>query len=104
MGSKLAAFVHVHDENGETHVFGPEDSVPGWARKAITNPAAWAAGDDEDGDAAPSRPAKNAGKDKWAAYAQSIGVDLTGVDDNKDAVVTAVEAKEAADKAAADGQ
>jgi len=39
--SKLATFVHVLDENGQSHTFGPEDDIPKWAEKAITNPNAW---------------------------------------------------------------
>lgn len=45
---KLAYFVHVVDADGESHAFGPEDDVPGWAAKAITNPSAW--GEEADGD------------------------------------------------------
>lgn len=40
--SRLATHVHVADESGTVHVFGPADEVPGWAARAITNPAAWA--------------------------------------------------------------
>lgn len=42
MTRRLAAHVHVHDEHGAAHVFGPGDDVPAWAVEAITNPAAWA--------------------------------------------------------------
>jgi hypothetical protein len=38
----LAAIVHVTDERGVTHVFGPADEVPEWAQECITNPKAWA--------------------------------------------------------------
>lgn len=37
----LRTYVHVRDEAGEPHVFGPEDDLPGWAKDAITNPKAW---------------------------------------------------------------
>lgn len=39
--SKLAYYVHVEDEFGDEHVFGPEDDVPAWAAKQITNRSAW---------------------------------------------------------------
>jgi hypothetical protein len=37
----LKTVVHVTDEAGERHVFGPADEVPEWAQKRITNPKAW---------------------------------------------------------------
>lgn len=37
----LATNVHVTDENGSAHVFGPADEVPEWAQARITNPKAW---------------------------------------------------------------
>ncbi|MEV0247962.1 hypothetical protein AB0H76_15320 [Nocardia sp. NPDC050712] len=42
MSRKLATYVHVPDADGEYHVFGPDDDVPAWAVKAITNPGVWA--------------------------------------------------------------
>lgn len=39
---RLATHVHVADESGTVHVFGPADEVPRWAAELITNPAAWA--------------------------------------------------------------
>lgn len=41
MKLRLATFMHVRDELGRSHAFGPEDEVPAWARKQITNPKAW---------------------------------------------------------------
>jgi hypothetical protein len=38
----LATNVHVTDERGVAHVFGPADDVPAWAQALITNPKAWA--------------------------------------------------------------
>jgi hypothetical protein len=38
----LNTAVHVADEAGESHVFGPADDVPAWAEALITNPKAWA--------------------------------------------------------------
>jgi hypothetical protein len=37
----LRATVHVTDENGRAHVFGPADEVPEWAQALITNLKAW---------------------------------------------------------------
>lgn len=53
--ARLAAYVHVTDDKGEPFVFGPDDKIPGWAEKAITNPKAWA-----DAPAKPTRAAKSA--------------------------------------------
>jgi hypothetical protein len=41
MAGRLRTFVHVHHDGGPT-VFGPDDEVPAWAEKLITNPDAWA--------------------------------------------------------------
>jgi len=62
-GKRLARYVHVTDDKGEQHVFGPDDDVPGWAAKVITNPAAW--GDDsyEDAPLAPPTPSSTSGDD-----------------------------------------
>ncbi|MFD9205974.1 hypothetical protein ACFVZM_06800 [Streptomyces sioyaensis] len=38
----LATTVHVTDDKGAAHVFGPADEVPPWAQALITNPKAWA--------------------------------------------------------------
>ncbi|WP_328742902.1 hypothetical protein OG436_29360 [Streptomyces caniferus] len=40
--AKLATVVHVVDDKGTNHVFGPADEVPAWAASKITNPKAWA--------------------------------------------------------------
>lgn len=40
--AKLSTHVHVTDDKGAVHVFGPADSVPEWAQELITNPKAWA--------------------------------------------------------------
>jgi len=39
--ARLISSVHVADESGVSHVFGPSDAVPSWAAARITNPAAW---------------------------------------------------------------
>ncbi|WP_143545207.1 MULTISPECIES: hypothetical protein [unclassified Rhodococcus (in: high G+C Gram-positive bacteria)] len=40
--ARLSMFVHVADKNGDIHAFGPDDDVPAWAVKSITNPGVWA--------------------------------------------------------------
>ncbi len=42
---KLATYVHVADKSGKMHVFGPDDEVPDWAVRKITNPRAWEGGE-----------------------------------------------------------
>lgn len=44
--STLARHVSVRDDVGGIHTFGPEDEIPDWAARKITNPSAW-----EDGEA-----------------------------------------------------
>jgi len=68
--SSLVAFVHVHDEDGAAHVFGPGDTVPEWARTKITNPSVW----DTPEVPVPAKAGAKGGRDKWAAYAESKGV------------------------------
>lgn len=41
MARHLAAHVHVYDDQGVAHVFGPDAEVPAWAAAKITNPSAW---------------------------------------------------------------
>lgn len=61
---RLLTHVHVRDEAGENHAFGPDDKVPGWAAKLITNPCAW----ESDADAAEAEAAAKAAE---AAEAQA---------------------------------
>lgn len=83
MARKLNTNVHAvatdKDGNLLSQVFGPDDDVPAWARKAITNPKVWdgdADDSDEDSDAPLERPAGNASREDWAAYAAQEGVEL----------------------------
>lgn len=107
---RLAAWVHVPDETGETHVFGPDDVVPAWAAEKITNPKAWAADDvvvpvaevappaAATGTPAHSAPLEpppkggpGSGHEAWAKYAEQLGVDIPeGA--NRDDIIAAVEA------------
>ncbi len=51
MGRRLNTFVHLGDEAGERHVFGPGDDLPGWAVDAIVNPDVWEDGPPDRGPA-----------------------------------------------------
>ena len=112
MSGWLATFVHVVDDEGETHILGPEDDVPGWAAKRITNPKAWAgspslesAAGGGDGrkqgtspsgsGAAPGGPPPKAGAgsglEAWLAYAKDQGFDIDG-EPKRDELIAALEA------------
>jgi len=41
MAKRLSSYVHVADDEGQVHAFGPASEVPAWAAAKITNPAAW---------------------------------------------------------------
>lgn len=92
-GRKLASFVHVHDAEGNSHVFGPADTVPERFAKLITNPAAWAVDEDEaepDLDGEPS--------DSWTvpqlqAYAKREEINL-GEATRKADILAAIKAAE----------
>ncbi len=110
---KLKTFVHAverDDKGNETNnaVFGPNDDVPAWAQKAITNPDVWADDSDEpeepqaaqsdsfpvmDGETpSTDRPRGNASRDAWTAYANDQGVEVSD-DMTRDDIVAAVDAK-----------
>lgn len=81
MARKLNTYVHAHavDDKGnvQSQVFGPDDDVPAWARKAITNPDVWEGeADESDEDDLLERPAGNASREDWAAYAAQEGVEI----------------------------
>lgn len=103
MAKDLAVTVHVHDEHGAPHVFGPGDILPAWAARAITNPDVWADGDDElapappDGGGGssgePPRGGPGSGRDAWAAYAESKGIAVPE-DATRDDIVALVDGAE----------
>lgn len=82
----LARHVHVHDEDGVSHVFGPGDDLPGWARKAITNPKAWASDEPapepapepepEPASGEPPRNGPGSNVFAWTTYAESLGIEV----------------------------
>lgn len=57
---KLVTHVIVRDESGQCRSFGPDDSVPKWAAKQITNSKAWAAVEAEHAAGAATVPADQA--------------------------------------------
>lgn len=96
MPKRLNTFVHVVDrdaDGNELHnaTFGPDDKLPAWAVKAITNPDVWADGSDDDEEIAVERPRGNASRDAWVEYARSREVAVTD-DMDRDAIKAAVDA------------
>jgi hypothetical protein len=94
--SKLNTHVTVHDSDGASHTFGPDDALPEWAESAITNPNVWAerpsasdagpAGDAGKSEAKPKAKGKTAkaapAKAGPAAPAPAVNTDGTGNDDD----------------------
>lgn len=74
MARNLKSVVHVHDELGVTHVFGPDSAPPKWAREAITNPNAWDSEPDTEALTVPPRAGKGSGLETWTAYATGLGI------------------------------
>lgn len=106
---QLAVHVDVHDADGNARSFGPGDELPAWAVEAITRDDVWAqpavvtgaspttapdtgaeSADNDDDTAATERPAQNAAKAVWEAYADSLGLDTDGL--TKTDIIAAVEA------------
>ncbi|UAJ78318.1 hypothetical protein IT072_02400 [Leifsonia sp. ZF2019] len=103
--AELTSIVHVHDEHGDVHVFGPGVTVPAWAKALITNPKAWSEGiepvkkdhpvaeptEAPDSDDVPAKSGPKATVDAWTAYAEkhkvSVGADATRKD-----IIAALEA------------
>jgi hypothetical protein len=81
----LVSTVHVRDEDGVLHVFGPDSEVPEWAQRSITHKAAWENGeapvfeeepdyDAENGE--PARSGRGSSHGVWIAYARSLGIEV----------------------------
>lgn len=115
MDRQLNTYVHVRRPDGSAAVFGPEDTVPDWARQAITNDSVWAteapAVQDEalietpvDGDEvedvppieAPPRGGPGSGRAEWETFASSIGLDVDD-DMSRDDIIDAIEASRGGD-------
>jgi len=110
-------------ETRQAETFRPGESVPGWARKAITNPAAWETSDTEDDQAdepepeepetpandgedggsdsdgeeealpQPARAGRGSSLEAWQAYADARGIEYAN-DATRDDIIAAVDATE----------
>ena len=81
-GRELARYVDVLDADGRAHCFGPGGALPAWAEAKITNPDVWAsdAGPDAGDGSEPPRTGKGSGIKAWQTYAETLGVDVDGLD------------------------
>lgn len=103
MARKLNTYVHAHavdkDGNVQSQQFGPDDEVPSWARKAITNPDVWDGEDDEESEESaesaavkqPPRKGPGSGGPAWVEFAASKGV--TQKFDSKDDLIAELETR-----------
>lgn len=99
----LVSHVALFDEKGFLQQFGPGDEPPAWARKKLTNPKLWDSAPDVEesdggqggegegnpsggGDEPPPLAGPGSGRDPWATYAGSHGVEV-GEDDKRDEIV-----------------
>jgi hypothetical protein len=77
--AKLRTYVHVTDDKGQPHAFGPDDNVPEWAQALITNPKAWAEAPSvkrlTDPEPAPKAPAKRAAPRRKASTGGTVQSD-----------------------------
>jgi hypothetical protein len=99
--SALVSTVHVRDEKGTDHVFGPDSDVPEWAQRKITNAAAWDEApqfEDEDAGDEPARSGRGSGLDAWTAYAKSLDIEVPA-DASRDDVIALVDEKETSTEA-----
>lgn len=103
---RLVSTVHVRDEHGASHVFGPNSEVPEWAHKRITNPSAWD-GDapsfeddeiDEDTENEPARSGRGSALPVWQAYAKSLDIEFPE-DADRNAIIALVDKHKADTKA-----
>lgn len=80
MAGKLTGYFGVRDRLGNVCSFGPDDDVPAWAAKQITNPSAWEGGSAPDSggsdDGPPPRAGKGSGREAWEKYATDNGVEV----------------------------
>lgn len=101
MAGRLSTYVHLREPEGLGTVgFGPDDEVPDWAARLITNPDAWEGGqapsfddvedEDEDSPQVPPRGGPGSGAEAWRAYAAALGVEVAS-DASRDEVVAALE-------------
>lgn len=82
--AKLNTYVHVHDEDGVSHAFGPDDTVPGWAADLITNPDVWADAPNGSDGSPEGEPDESWTLKELKAYADANDVDLDGAKSKAD--------------------
>jgi hypothetical protein len=87
--------VHVYDDGGVLHSFLPGQEVPDWAAKNM-GPHCFATSDEVDDagdvhDGPPPQHGRGSGEDKWRAYAENHGVDVSAAE-GRDDVIAALEA------------
>lgn len=86
MGRHFASFVHVMGDDGQYHIFGPDDDIPKWAADAVGDHV-WADDEsDQDGGGEPPRSGPGSGKTAWAAFAADHDVEVSD-DDSRDDIV-----------------
>lgn len=102
--SKLLSTVHVRDEFGTNHVFGPGSDVPAWAQKQIRNPRAWDTlpdlPDEPDevaasGEQEPARSGRGSSLEAWKTYAKGLGIEVPD-DADRDGIIKLVDEHKAA--------
>lgn len=100
---RLRTTVHVTDLDGRTRAFESGQDLPDWAAAQITNPDVWegelprhlqceqdpSRPPEDASPAEPPRAGKGSGRDVWAAYAASRGVEVPG-DASRDDIVSAL--------------
>jgi hypothetical protein len=96
----LRSYVHVFDDAGQAHVFGPGDDVPDWAAERITNPRAWETPPEGRSvetvavnlGGAPPRSGAGSNRDAWLKHAVAIGVLAADSTASRDDIIAAVDA------------
>ena len=106
MVRKLSTFVTVHERNdkgeptGRSETYGPNDTLPAWAEKAITNPDVWADTEQDAGgskeperdpDGPPPKGGAGSGAPAWREYAARNNVEVAS-DASREDVVAALDA------------
>jgi len=96
--SKLVSYVHMEGPSGLV-AFGPDDDVPEWAARKMgahcfedgEHPFPDEPEEPSDSDGPPAKAGPKSSKEAWAAYAEQVGVDVSGAG-SRDEIITAVSA------------
>lgn len=95
---RYAVYLDDPEQPGESVRFLPGDEIPEWAQALITNPNCWVDGElpaaksDDSEPVAPPRAGKGSGRDEWAAYAASLGVEVDA-EAGRDDIIAAIDAQ-----------